>query len=1234
MTEPVTIRELFDLPEQIRKGDFVHKLGEGVENARATAESYVVTPRLAAAFDQALTLVGSALRDGRSQAAYLHGSFGSGKSHFMAMLSLLLAGNADAWRIPELHPLRARHDFVGTKRLLELHFHMIGQDSIEAAVFGGYVRHVARAHPEAALPGLFADEGLFDNAASLLAKLGDDAFFAPMNAGATADAGWGDFGQRWDRERLRAATTSPDPAEREALFTALVKSHFQAWERSSRSYVDLDSGLATMARHAAGLGYDAIVLFLDELILWLAGRASDAAWLHAEAQKMVKLVEAADMHRQIPLVSFIARQRNLADLVGEEYAGVEEMRLRQSLKHWEGRYDTVELQDSNLPAIVEKRILRPRDEAARKALDDAFERMRRSAGPAWNVLLGGDDQAAFRKLYPFSPALVDVLVALSNSLQRQRTAIKLLMEILVEHTADLGLGEVVRVGDLFDVLAAGQDSADGVMRSRFEAAKQIYKYQFLPMIQRQNGTDSAARCQRVRNESLRLGCSGCPEKACRSDNRLIKTLLIAALVPEVDAVKELSASRLVQLNHGTLKVPIAGTEASIVAQKLRGWAAEIGQLQVGNEADPRVRLRLEGVDLGPILDRARHADSAGARQRVLRDLLFQAMGVEQAQRTHKVEWHNVDRAGAVYFGNVRTMSPEYLRCTDDEDWRLIIDYPFDDQQFGPSDDLEALERFMEQRGGSWTVVWLPSFLSDAMEKLLGELVILEHIHESKETARTYVADLSVENQSRALIDLENLRSAKRQRLMVVLAEAYGLASARDGDLDTSRAIEQHLYLLKPGARLAARVPPSFAEAVDTYVEDLLATRWPRHPKLGSKLTKRRVEAMFDLFGKLIDSDDKRLAAERALVDEARGTLGELGLVRVTEGVIHLVEDRVLQELEQRRLQRAIEQPTVDEVRGWIDEPGKMGLPEEAEDLIVRCYARSTARTFVLHRNAYAPEAGKRIPGDVVLEKPELPGHAAWASALDQAGRVFGVTMPGRALHADNLKRFEAAVAERVRAVAAAAERLPGALEPWCALLGVEREADRVRTARSAAELCAALAGQPALRQVAVLAGYAPVTSAQAVARSLRTAGELVAVLGDRLTIGQFEALAGRRGALEGAAELLDAVAAVLRQDEILAALGERARRGAEEAQRLLAPAVSSTSAAPVAPVAPVVGGAPVAGGAPAGGARAGVRPGRVVTEPRGRVGRGRWPRSTPPSPRRAPSSTAPATTSRSAARSS
>ena len=52
---------------------------------------YVVTPELAANFDQALSLIKGTLDRQRSDGAFLHGSFGSGKSQFMGVLSLLFA---------------------------------------------------------------------------------------------------------------------------------------------------------------------------------------------------------------------------------------------------------------------------------------------------------------------------------------------------------------------------------------------------------------------------------------------------------------------------------------------------------------------------------------------------------------------------------------------------------------------------------------------------------------------------------------------------------------------------------------------------------------------------------------------------------------------------------------------------------------------------------------------------------------------------------------------------------------------------------------------------------------------------------------------------------------------------------------------------------------------------------------------------------------------------------------
>src|ERR1039458_7750726 len=90
---PPTIGQLFQLPERVNPTDYVLKLSEGGSDPAATIKHYVVTPQLAVCFDKALALIRGALERRQSVAAYLHGSFGAGKSHFMAMLYLLLQGN-------------------------------------------------------------------------------------------------------------------------------------------------------------------------------------------------------------------------------------------------------------------------------------------------------------------------------------------------------------------------------------------------------------------------------------------------------------------------------------------------------------------------------------------------------------------------------------------------------------------------------------------------------------------------------------------------------------------------------------------------------------------------------------------------------------------------------------------------------------------------------------------------------------------------------------------------------------------------------------------------------------------------------------------------------------------------------------------------------------------------------------------------------------------------------------
>src|SRR5712691_10618253 len=178
------IKELIDIPEHVQRGDFVLRLSEGVNRAEETLREYVVTPELKACFDNALSFVSSALHSRTSKASYLHGSFGSGKSHFMAVLHLILQGNLAARGIPELAPVISKHnEWMQGKKFLLVPYHMIDSYDMESGILGGYVDFIRRAQAHAPIPGVYLAEGLFRDAQALRARMGDERFFATLSEG-------------------------------------------------------------------------------------------------------------------------------------------------------------------------------------------------------------------------------------------------------------------------------------------------------------------------------------------------------------------------------------------------------------------------------------------------------------------------------------------------------------------------------------------------------------------------------------------------------------------------------------------------------------------------------------------------------------------------------------------------------------------------------------------------------------------------------------------------------------------------------------------------------------------------------------------------------------------------------------------------------------------------------------------------------------------------------------------
>lgn len=110
----VLLRDVLTIPKRWGTEDYVLRLTDSVGAARVaqTLAEYVVTPALAETFDAALGLVAEAMTAGISRGAFLSGSFGSGKSHFMAILHALLRHDRAARAKAELQEVIARHDDV------------------------------------------------------------------------------------------------------------------------------------------------------------------------------------------------------------------------------------------------------------------------------------------------------------------------------------------------------------------------------------------------------------------------------------------------------------------------------------------------------------------------------------------------------------------------------------------------------------------------------------------------------------------------------------------------------------------------------------------------------------------------------------------------------------------------------------------------------------------------------------------------------------------------------------------------------------------------------------------------------------------------------------------------------------------------------------------------------------------------------------------------------------------
>ncbi|HEY3556706.1 MAG TPA: hypothetical protein VGL05_04575, partial [Kribbella sp.] len=461
---------------------------------------------------------------------------------------------------------------------------------------------------------------------------------------------------------------------------------------------------------------------------------ADQEFVNTQVSKLVKLIESGDADRALPIVSFISRQRDLSKLVGEDVTGADVKNLEAQVQYLAERFDVVSLEDRNLPAIIKERVLKPKSSEGRTALENAFAAIESTNSTVRDVLLDangatGADWTDFRDVYPISPALLNVLVALSGALQRERTGLKLLQEMLYRRRADMKLGELIPLGDLWDVLGDGTgDAFTDRLRQESETAHRFHA--------------------RVRAYLLeKYGSESDPRFV--ADDRFVKTLLLASLAPNVSALARLTGARLAALNHGSIRSRTVAPGAMVVS-RLRELAAEFGELRSEGDEDPVFRLQLSNLDIEPLLDAVGEQDSVGARRIWTKKQLWKQLGIRNTEEfvcEREVVWKGTRRTAEFVFANVRDSQdlPD-LQFTPSVPGRvrIILDYPFDQLGHAPSDDSARVNRLRRDGLEAAAVVWIPHFLSRQKSNQLGRLLKIQYLLD-RNRLDDYAGEMSADN---------------------------------------------------------------------------------------------------------------------------------------------------------------------------------------------------------------------------------------------------------------------------------------------------------------------------------------------------------------------------------------------------------------------------------------------------------------------------------------------------------
>ena len=982
-----TITEAFELPrpEDIRAMGFVVKLREldpDSEEVKQLARDYVVTPAVEKELPRILDDMKQVFDRGEEYGRFIHGSFGSGKSHFMTMLSLLVEGATPAWK--KFRPLlNAHHDakvskgaeaadhevWLSNAGLLVVRIHMLSvrgkSTGFDRAVYEGFNAALKRRGKQ---PFEFLNvDAIFDEVRREAKEYGDVVW------------------KRLEAENIVGGRED---------FETIAAGSIQAKERFARTWLKYkgrdaadagidprwSEGLKRMAEHAKAQGFGGIVLMIDEFLLWLAEKSGQE--FVAEINNLNVIVDHNTGQRPAPIFVFVARQRNLQEFFPDL---VDESKIHEHLDHHAKRFEVTKLQDVELRHTVRGRVLRPKNaEAVRAAVSSLADRHQKVL-PA---LLAGGDIDYVRDVYPFHPALIEMLVDVTSLMQRERSALRLLYELLVVHYPKLPLGEFLPVGSAFSAIFP---------ESGVEASKKV---ELMQDIHQQFYSRLAPAMAKMAEEA---GAEFNDERR-RALNQLVKTVLLAEVSPRLKQ-GGLTIERLVQLNSVDVEGETFRGQVRVAETDLLALSQRVPDLQVaGNGKTALVRYVLGRVSLGEILGRARSkVDNPAQRFKVFWGALRDALGVANTKGFEDggknegdwdLSWRRTKRRGQLKLGNVREMSYDDF-APPDGTFKILVDYPWDEPGHTVDADRLRATNVRKKQGLVYTVCWLPRHMSPTELGVLTELAAVRYLL-SDAGQEDLLETLGPQDKGKVLDQAGIRQKTLDGQLDDLLKEVYirhGEFFALISDVDSSRPRE------------------TLAENLEHIAALLMDRRYPQHPTFLIEPKRQDIEA---LLGWMVDAGEGSVSVA---YDENVGRV--LKTVGQPLELVNLGQTKASLRLDSRYIKDVLQRADQDSV-GWTPIADHLRETYGFQPLLIDLFL-----CFLCQRDHRALQDVDGEPVDVRigmsqttrirLQRGKLVSAADWHRLRDLGNQLFEEPRPAAHRSLQGQDRFTSALRSRGQA---------------------------------------------------------------------------------------------------------------------------------------------------------------------------------------------------------------------------